>query len=294
MILVVGSTGILGTTVCLKLAAAGKPVRGLVRDTTSEKARRLAQAGVTLVTGDLKDRASLDRAVQGVRTVICTASSTLSRRDGDSIESVDRDGVTALIAAAAAAGVQDFIHVSFDHAGQDYPLALAKRAAEGKLKASRLNWTILQPACFSEIWLSPAVGFDVAGGTIKIYGEGDQPMHYIAIEDVARAVVASVGNAAASRKVFRFGGGSAASQLDAVKLFERATGRKLAIERMSLADIRAARAAAPDTLTATFLGLFEQVALGFKADPDWQTQLGGRALTLEEWVQRNSAPAPAA
>jgi nucleoside-diphosphate-sugar epimerase len=44
----------------------------------------------------------------GVEAVISTASSTLSRQEGDSIESVDRLGQIALVQAAKAAGVQHF------------------------------------------------------------------------------------------------------------------------------------------------------------------------------------------
>lgn len=289
MILIAGSTGYLGMSVALKLAQAKTPVAGLVRDPTSEKAKALAAAGVKLITGDLKDPPSLARALAGVRTIICTASATLSRREGDSIETVDRAGVQALISEAEKAGVADFIFVSFDHADQTYPLALAKRDAEERLKRSRLNWTILQPACFSEVWFSPAVGFDAAAGKVRIYGDGNRPMHYIALDDVAQVVAGAVGNPRVARKTLRFGG-SAETQLEAVQLFERHTKRTFTRETMSLADIRAAQAATTDPLALSFLGLFEKVTAGFKSDAGWQEQMGVKAQTLEEWVRRNAGP----
>jgi len=100
MILIVGSTGLLGSAVTKKLAAAGQPVTGLVRDAGTDKAKALQAAGAKLVTGDLKDRSSLERALAGVDTVICTASSTLSRREGDSLDTVDNQGVQTLIDVA--------------------------------------------------------------------------------------------------------------------------------------------------------------------------------------------------
>ena len=131
MILIVGSTGYLGSLVTTKLATAGKPVTALVRDAASEKARALKQAGAKLVTGDLKDRGSLERALEGVDTVICTASSTLSRQEGDSLETVDGKGVQSLIDAAEKKGVRRFIYVSFSrNITVDMPLARFKRAAE--------------------------------------------------------------------------------------------------------------------------------------------------------------------
>ena len=110
MILIVGSTGLVGSAVTTKLSAGGKPVTAVVRDPASEKARALAASGAKLVVGDLKDRSSLEKALAGVDTVICTASSTISRREGDSLDTVDNKGVQSLgrdgsaIAAPGRAG----------------------------------------------------------------------------------------------------------------------------------------------------------------------------------------------
>jgi uncharacterized protein YbjT (DUF2867 family) len=58
--------------------------------------------------GDLKDRSSLEKACHGASAVASTASSMLSRQEGDSIESVDRQGQLNLIEAAEKAGVKHF------------------------------------------------------------------------------------------------------------------------------------------------------------------------------------------
>ncbi len=60
----------------------------------------------------------------------------MSRQEGDSIESVDRQGQLALIDAAAAAGVKRFILVSFPSVEVDFPLQSAKRAVEERLRRS--------------------------------------------------------------------------------------------------------------------------------------------------------------
>jgi hypothetical protein len=104
MNLVVGSNGLLGGLIARKLLAKGAPVRVMVRQASSI-------AGAHAVTGDLKDRASLDAACRGVTTVITTANS--ARRGGaDNVESVDLAGNRALIDAADQAGVRQFIFVS--------------------------------------------------------------------------------------------------------------------------------------------------------------------------------------
>src|SRR6185503_10243695 len=108
--LLVGATGLLGPDICQRLTAAGHHVRALIRPTSDAgKRAALAGLGVELVEGDLKDPASLARACTGVQAVISTASSTRSRQSGDSIESVDQQGQSALVEAARQAGVDHFV-----------------------------------------------------------------------------------------------------------------------------------------------------------------------------------------
>jgi uncharacterized protein YbjT (DUF2867 family) len=287
VILVAGSTGHLGSAVTTSLAGPGRPVAALVRDASSDKARALEAAGAKLVRGDLKDRASVEQALEGVDTVVCTVSSTLSRREGDSLETVDGRGVQSLIDAAEARGARRFIFVSFSrNIAADFPLAKFKRAAEKRLESSKLDYLILLPSYFAETWLSPAVGFDVAGGRVRVYGDGRAKVSYVALADVARAVVACVQSAKTSRRAIPVGGARPYSQLEAVALVERATGRKLQREHMTVDQIKAARAAASDSLQASFLGLFEALAHGDEVPPEGTRPLGVQPASLEDWVRR--------
>ena len=107
MNLVVGATGMLGSEVCRRLTAAGKPVRALVRATSDQaKVEGLKGFGVEIVQGDLRDPASLAAACRGVTAVICTASSMpFSYKPGENdIQSADTMGVIGLIDAAQAPG----------------------------------------------------------------------------------------------------------------------------------------------------------------------------------------------
>src|ERR1039458_5101202 len=104
MILVVGATGLVGSEVCQKLIGRGEQVKALVRTTSSkDKIEALRSSGVELCVGDLKDPQSIVAACHGVNAVISTASSTLTRQPGDSIESVDAAGQLNLVNAARGA-----------------------------------------------------------------------------------------------------------------------------------------------------------------------------------------------
>jgi NADH dehydrogenase len=256
MDLVVGATGILGLQIVSRLAGAGRPVRALVRESSDPaKVAMLREAGAEIVVADLKQPESLARACAGVDNVILTASSTLSRAEGDSIETVDRRGNIALIDAAKAAGVKHVVFVSFPRHEIAFPLQDAKVAVETALIESGIDYTILQPPHFWEIWCSPALGFDVAGGKARIFGTGEEQLSWISLFDVAKATVASLDNPAARNRVLAFGGPEPLSQLEIVRRCAAASGRELELERIPAAALRAQVDGPGDDLERSFAGL---------------------------------------
>jgi uncharacterized protein YbjT (DUF2867 family) len=203
MTLVIGATGLLGTAVCQQLAQSGRKVRALVRDTADAGKRAALEAsGAELVRGDLKDAASLASACRGIDEIVTTASSTLSRQAGDSIETVDRQGVLALIAAAREAGVARVVYTSIPpNLRFESPLSRAKREIERALAESDLAWTVLQANYFMEIWLSPALGFDHTNARARVFGPGDQPLAWVSLHDVAGFAVQALDTAATHHRL---------------------------------------------------------------------------------------------
>ena len=59
---VTGATGILGANLCTHLIDKGYKARATVRDMDAADTKTLADAGVEVMPGDLKDRESLARA----------------------------------------------------------------------------------------------------------------------------------------------------------------------------------------------------------------------------------------
>lgn len=270
MILVVGSTGLLGSEISRQLAAAGKPVRAMVRPTSDPaKVDGLRECGAEIVKGDLRDRSSLDAACQGVDAVISTVSSMpFSYVAGENdIQTVDLEGLRSLIDAAQAAVVQHFMYTSFS--GQidlECPLRNAKRAVEKDLQESGLTYTILRPSCFNEVWLSPAVGFDHANGKARIYGSGENPISWISYPDVAQFAVDSLDNRAARNAALELGGPDALSALEVVKIFEKASGREFELEHVPLEALEAQRQSATDAMQESFAALMCCVAMGDTID----------------------------
>src|SRR5215469_14280801 len=220
MILVVGATGLLGTRICERLRAEAQPVRALIRKTSNpDKVNALRSLGCELATGDLKDPPQIQAICEGISALISTASSTLSRQPGDSIESVDLQGQLALVNAARSVGVRRFVFVSFrDNPTVQYPLTQAKRSVERAI--ADLDFTSIQASYFMEVWLSPALGFDYINSRARIYGSGSKPISWVSYRDVAEFCIATVLRSVASRSVIEVGGPEALTPLEVVEIFE--------------------------------------------------------------------------
>jgi uncharacterized protein YbjT (DUF2867 family) len=255
MILVVGATGLVGSEVCQKLIGRGEQVKALVRTTSSkDKIEALRSSGVELCVGDLKDPQSIVAACQGVNAVISTASSTLTRQPGDSIESVDTAGQLNLVNAARGADVERFLFVSFRRPpGTSFPLAEAKAQVENAVTS--LNFTIVQASWFMEVWLSPALGFDYGNAAARIYGPGTSPISWVSYPNVAEICAVALRHPAAERKTIEFGGPEALSPLEVVARFERIGGRPFRLEHVPEPLLRSQFDGATDSMQKSFAGL---------------------------------------
>lgn len=290
-ILVVGATGMLGSDICQRLTAAGKSVRALFRASSDPaKVSKLKSLGVETIQGDVRDRASLDQACQGVTAVVSTVSSMpFSYQPGvNNIQTTDLEGVTNLIEAAKANHVSQFIYTSISgNVDLDFPLRNAKREVERRLKESGLVYTILRPSYFMEAWLSPAVGFDPTNAKAAIYGSGQNPISWISLQDVAQFAVASLDHPAAKNATLELGGPQAVSPLGVVKLFEQAGGRSFEVQFVPEEALQAQQAAATDPMQQSFSALMRCYALG---DPiDMSATLRDYAIqptTVEEYARR--------
>ena len=137
MLLVAGSTGMVGMDICRLLASKGMPFRAMVRDSSDPaKVEQLKKLGPQIVMGSLCDPESLKAACQGVNAVICTVSAMpfCYQPGANDIQTVDFEGVNNLIDAAKVSGVKQFVYTSFSgNLDRDFPLRNAKRAVEKHL-----------------------------------------------------------------------------------------------------------------------------------------------------------------
>lgn len=224
MNLVVGSSGMLGGMVARRLLERGKPVRVMVRQPS-------AIQGAESVFGDLKDPASLEAACRGATCVITTANSA-QRGGADNVTSVDLEGNAALIDAAVRTGVKRFVFVSaaFVDADSAIPFFAAKARTENSLRRSGLEWTILAPHVFLDVWFGLLVASAVsAGAPVSLVGGGKARHSFIAVNDVAEFVTRAADLPAAARQYFVLGGPEALSWSDIVAKTAAILGRPVPV-----------------------------------------------------------------
>ncbi len=248
MILVVGATGVVGGMITRRLLGLGKEVRILVRgNSPSEQlaqegratsAESLIGAGAQPMYGNLRDRASLDAAVEGIENVISTANSA-ARGGEDNPQSVDLEGNRNLIDAARIAGVEHFVFVSAFGADPDHlaPFIRAKGHSEASLRESGIGYTIFAPTPYMEVWVAVAVGMPaLQGRQVTLVGEGRRRHSFISNRDVAAFAVAAVDHPAARNRYLAIGGPEPLTWRDVVAIYERVLGRPISVRFVAMGE----------------------------------------------------------
>jgi uncharacterized protein YbjT (DUF2867 family) len=201
-------------------------------------AESLIEAGAQPVYGDLRDRASLDAAVEGAETVISTANSAM--RGGEhNLESVDLKGNCNLIEAARDAGVRRFVFVSAFGAdtGHPAPFMQAKVQTEASLQESRMEYTILAPTPFMELWVGIVVGMPaLMGQPVTLVGEGRRRHSFNSNRDVAAFAVATADHPAARNRYLPIGGPEPVTWRDIVATYEHVLGRPFSLRFVAMGE----------------------------------------------------------
>ncbi|GAB3447281.1 NmrA family NAD(P)-binding protein [Actinophytocola sediminis] len=206
-VLVTGATGRQGGATARALLAAGVPVRALVRDPATDRARAVAALGAELVVGDLHDRDSVSRAADGARAVFSVQMPAMTE-DGFDFAGEIAQGVN-LVEGAKAAGVPQFVHTSVTGAGQHatepgwvedgwaarMPSLDAKSAIQDRVRAAGFpRWTLLKPGFFMVNFL-PSMRFlfpwGVEGGLVSVL-KPDTRLSLVAVPDLGVAAAAAI------------------------------------------------------------------------------------------------------
>ncbi|MGM0931707.1 MAG: SDR family oxidoreductase [Actinomycetota bacterium] len=203
-IAIIGGHGKVALHLSRILSSQGHQVSSMIRN--PDHAADVRDTGATPVLADVETATvgELADQLRGHEAVVWSAGA--GGGNPERTYAVDRDAAIRSMDAAAAAGLQRYIMVSYLGAGKDhgvpednsfFPYAEAKAAADEYLKSTSLDWTILGP---SALTLEPATG--------KIQAGPGTPSGQVSREDVAMVAAEVLAVPSTTGKVIEFINGS--------------------------------------------------------------------------------------
>ncbi len=247
-VLLAGATGMLGSQIARHLLDQPEArVRLLMRGRDAGKRAALnplLTRGTEIIEGDLADRASLDRATQGVDVIVSAVQGG---------PEIIIDGQAALAEIGRRNGVRrilpsDYALDLFKATPGEHMMFDLRRTADEKIAATGIEHVHVLQGAFMAMF-GPGMGtIDYDAGVVTFWGDGTQVIETTSVEDTARMVARVALDRTVQSGRFAFAG-DRISILDATKVVEAQTGRRF--ERRSNgseADLRSAMAeAAQDT-----------------------------------------------
>lgn len=232
-ILVTGASGLIGSAILSRLAGAGYETVAVVHRPSD---RPMAAAKVVVLDVARAGEDDWARALDGV-TAVVNAAGVLQDGLRDSTAGVHVEGAARLFGACVRAGIARVIHVSAMGAdgGAQTAFLRTKRAGDGALMETPLDWAILRP--------SVVVGKAAYGGSAlfralaalpfapRIRDAG--PLQVVQVEEIAETVLALLEPDAPRRVTLEIGGPEPLALGEVVAAYRRWLGwapqRELAI-----------------------------------------------------------------
>lgn len=202
-VLVIGGHGKVAMRLAPLLVARGDEVTSVIRN--PDHAGEVAATGAVPLVADVEglDVGPLAELIRGHDSVVWSAGA--GGGNPARTYAVDRDAAIRSMEAAWAAGVARYVMVSYLGARRDHGVpesnpffayAEAKAAADERLRASSLDWTILAPGPLT---------LEEPTGLIEVAEPGDGR---VTRGDVAAVVAAVLSDDSTIRRTIAFGNGS--------------------------------------------------------------------------------------
>ena len=223
-ILVIGSTGCIGRSVCQALRARGH--------TVVAAARSLADEGATLHV-DYMQACPPERWAQRLAEAridaLVNCVGILIPRKGQSFERVHADGPIELFRGARRAGVRRIVQISALGAGDealDVPYLASKLRADDALAALGVEYAVLRPSLvFGPRSASGGLFATLASlPVVALPGRGTQAVQPIHVYEVAEIVARLLEQRLPLQGVFELGGPAALSYCGMLATYRQALG----------------------------------------------------------------------
>jgi uncharacterized protein YbjT (DUF2867 family) len=259
-ILVLGGTGHYGRHIVHALQGRGAAVRVLSRD--ARRARALL-GDVEVVEGDLRDHATVARALAGTRALVVSVSA-FAPATIRQVREIECDAVLDTLAEAERAGPRRVVYLSTYEANPEVAAEVKlesgaiKADVEAALARSSLNWTVLGLPPSMELFFAM-----LRGGTMIVPGGGPPALPTVSPVDVGEiAAQAALRDDLAGQRI-RLTAPEALSFPEAARRIGRATGRNIRFRKIPLVLPRIAAVLLTPFALVSNRVLFVRQMLGF-------------------------------
>lgn len=232
MIAVIGGTGFIGKAIVAELLRRKQQV--VVVSHSNRRQMTVEGQNVEIRSGDVTDKASLVKALQGVTCVVGAAQfkdfPNQNPRKGLTFDRVDRQGTENAVAAAMEVGAQRYVYISGAGAAPDSDKVWfrAKWAAEMAIRNSTLTYAIIRPSWVygpEDKALNRYVAFVRSPlPVVPVIGNGKQRLQPVFVDDVAR--VAAEGVQGSLDGVYEIGGPDVLTMDEIIRIVEEVLGKK--------------------------------------------------------------------
>jgi uncharacterized protein YbjT (DUF2867 family) len=271
-ILVTGATGHQGGASLRHLRESGFAVRAPIRNPDQPQARTLAGSGVEVVQGDMEDRNSLVRALDGAYGVLSVQNSHQGGVEGEI-----RQGIN-VADTAKTSGITHFVYSSVASADQHtgIPHFDSKFRIEEHIRGTGMHFSIVRPVFFMENW--HAMRETIENGALKLPLDPAKRLQMTAVDNIGGVVAEAFAHPGKwQNRIFELAGDELSMQ-ELAQVFTRACGREVRYAQVPWDEFE--RQAGPEI--TTMYRWFQDV--GYHVDLDAVRQEYHNVMSFEQWI----------
>lgn len=241
-VLITGGTGFVGHQVIESVIEAGHQVRALVRPGSEKKLPSGLE--VEIAPGDVGRPDSLGPAVEGVEAVIHLVGIIREfPKRGITFEELHHRATVNIVAAAQAAGVKRYLHMSALGARPDSrsPYHQTKAAAEAEVRASGLDYTIFRPSLIfgpRDVSINLFVDQVRRLPLVPVIGRGDYRLQPVSLTTVGQGYAAALTTPAAIGRGLDVTGPDVYTYNELLRAIGRVVGRKPRLMHLPVGPMR--------------------------------------------------------
>jgi len=180
-VLITGITGKQGGAVARHLLSDNFEIFGLTRNTTSAKAKEMAEMGVKILEGDLDDLSSYKNYLKNIDTVFFVQAMEQGYKNEIKqgkifIEEAKKQGINHLVySSVLGADLKTGV-----------PHFESKNILEKHIKQNEITYTILRPASFNENFLNPEITKRILKGKLVMPLNKNVIQQFISTDDIGK------------------------------------------------------------------------------------------------------------